>query len=171
MSDRIYIETSPIIDVIKGRVRIGLDPDRKRDLWHTEECLKAALAGDIEVVTSMLTIAECRRARQEKRPTEEMKRIIRAVLASGKIFHLAEVTQTIAEYARDLEWEHDINLGGADAIHVATAIKTGCKEFLTTDEKGPIKNASKLAKLKLKVIRPADTLLLPPEYRQGILVK
>jgi predicted nucleic acid-binding protein len=169
MTDRIYIETSPIIDVIKGRVRTGFDPNRKRDLWHTEECLRAALAGDIEVVTSVLTIAECRRARQDKKPTEEMKRTIRAVLASGKIFHLAEVTQTIAEYARDLEWEYDINLKGADAIHVATAIRTGCQEFFTTDEKGPVKNALKLAKLKLRVIAPSDTSLLPSKYRQGKL--
>ena len=169
MSDRIYIETSPIIDVIKGRVNITLTPDRANDLWYTEQCLRAALAGDIEVVTSMLTIAECRRAKQDQPPTEEMKRVIRSVLTSGKIFHLAEVTQTVAERARDLEWDDNINLKGADALHVATALKTGCKEFFTADGRGPLKNAGKIALLGLKVIRPADTLLLPSDYRQGKL--
>jgi predicted nucleic acid-binding protein len=169
MSDRIYIESCPIIDVIKGRVKIALTPDRENDLWFTEQCLRAALAGEIEVVTSMLTIAECRRAKQDQPPTDVMKRIINSVLTSGKVFHLAEVTQTIAERARDLEWEDDINLKGADALHVATAIKTGCKEFFTSDGRGPLKNATKLAKLKLRVIRPADTLLLPPDYLQGKL--
>jgi predicted nucleic acid-binding protein len=139
MSDRIYIETSPLIDVIKGRVRVQVDQDRLNDVWHVEACLRAALAGDIEVVTSMLTIAECRRAKQGKPPTEEMKKVIRSVLASGKVFHLAEVTQTIAETARDLEWEHGINLSGADAVHVATAFRTGCKEFFTLDGRRPNK--------------------------------
>jgi predicted nucleic acid-binding protein len=166
---RIYIETCPIIDVIKGRVGLNLTPDRENDLWHTEQCLKAALAGDIIVVTSMLTIAECRRAKQDQLPSEEMKRIIRSVLSSGKVFSPAEVTQTIAERARDLEWEHEINLGGADAVHIATALKTGCGEFFTSDGRGPLKNASKILALGLKVIRPADTLLLPWEYKQGRL--
>lgn len=166
---RIYIETCPIIDVIKGRVGVNLTPDREDDLWYTEQCLKAAWAGEIEVVTSMLTIAECRRAKQDELPTEEMKRIIRSVLTSGRVFSPAEVTQTIAERARDLEWEHAINLKGADAIHVATALKTECKEFFTADDRGPIKNASKLLPLGLKVIRPAETLLLPSDYLQGRL--
>lgn len=158
-----------MIDLIKGRTRIHLEPDRINDLWYTEECLKAALAGEIEVVTSVLTIAECRRARQDKPANAEMKRILRAVLASGKIFHLAEVTQAIAERARDLEWQSGINLKGADAIHVATALVTGCKEFFTSDGRGPLNNADKILALGLKVIRPADTLLLPSHHRQGKL--
>jgi len=166
---RLYIESSPIIDVIKGRLSIGLTPDRENDLWHTEQCLRSALAGEIEVVTSMLTIAECRRAKQDQPATEEMKRILRSVLTSGKVFSLAEVTQMIAERARDLEWENDINLKGADAIHIATALKTGCKEFFTSDGRGPLKNADKLLALGLKVIRPAQTLLLPSNYKQGKL--
>ncbi|MDX6499822.1 MAG: hypothetical protein QOG23_3082 [Blastocatellia bacterium] len=164
---RVYIETPPLIDVIKGRVSISLTQDRKDDLWYTETAMRAALDGQIEVVTSMLTIAECRRARQDKPPTDEMKRVIRSVLTSGKIFNLAEVTQSIAEFARDLEWEHDINLKGADALHVATAIKTGCKEFYTSDGRGPLKNAAKIQSLGLKVIRPAQSLLLPANYKQG----
>src|SRR5437016_10644653 len=167
---RIYIETSPIIDVIKGRTRVSLTADRENDLWYTEQCLRAALDGGIEVITSMLTIAECRRAKQDQSPSAEMKRIIRAVLTSGKVFSLAELTQTIAERARDLEWEDEINLKGADAVHVATALKTGCKELFTTDARGPLKNAQKISALGLRVIRPADTTILPNEYRQDKLL-
>jgi predicted nucleic acid-binding protein len=166
---RIYIETCPIIDVIKGRVNAYLTEDRKNDLWYTETSLQAALDGEIEVVTSMLTIAECRRAKQEKPPSNAMKNVIRSVLTSGKIFNLAEVTQSIAEKARDLEWEDDINLKGADAIHVATALKTGCKEFFTSDARGPLNNAAKIEALGLKVIRPAQSLALPADYKQGRL--
>lgn len=164
---RIYIETSPLIDAIKGRVNLPLTQDRKDDLWYTETSMRAAFDGQPEVVTSMLTIAECRRARQDKPPTDEMKRVIRSVLTSGKIFNLAEVTQSIAELARDLEWEHEINLKGADALHVATAIKTGCKEFYTSDARGPLNNAAKIESLGLKVIRPAQSLLLPANHKQG----
>ena len=42
---RIYIESSPLIDVIKGRVKIALTPEREKDLWLTEQCLRAALDG------------------------------------------------------------------------------------------------------------------------------
>jgi predicted nucleic acid-binding protein len=169
---RIYIESCPIIDVIKGRFKVELEADRVNDIWHVEACLKAALAGEIEVVTSMLTIAEVRRARQEKPATEQMKRVIRAVLASGKVFHLAEVTQTIAESARDLEWEKNIPLKGADSVHVATAIRTGCKEFFTTDGRGPLKNAERIERVfGLKVIPASKTQLLPSDYRQATLPK
>ena len=166
---RIYIETCPIIDVIKGRTSGYLTEDRKNDLWYTETSLQAALDGEIEVVTSMLTIAECRRAKQDKPPTEEMKRVIRSVLTSGKIFNLAELTQSIAEKARDLEWEDGVNLKGADAVHIATALKTGCKEFFTSDGRGPLNNAATILTLGLKVIRPAQTLALPSDYKQGHL--
>jgi len=166
---RIYIETAPLIDVIKGRIGENLTTDRQNDLWYTQQCLQAAFDREIEVVTSMLTIAECRRAKQGNAPTEEMKRVIRSVLTSGKVFHLAELTLNIAERARDLEWEDDVNLQGADAVHVATALRTGCKEFFTSDGRGPLKNASKIEALGLRVIRPADTTMLPPDYRQGRL--
>lgn len=167
---RIYIESCPLIDVIKGRVKVSLTTDRVNDLWYTETAMQAALDGKIELVTSMLTITEVRRARQEKPPTEQQKQIIRSVLTSGKIFNLAELTQSIAEVARDLEWDHGINLKGADAIHIATALKTGCKEFFTTDEhRGPLKNAAKILPLGLKVICPSKSLLVPSDYKQGNL--
>jgi predicted nucleic acid-binding protein len=117
----------------------------------------------------MLTIAECRKTKGDKPPSEEAKRVIRSVLSSGKIFNLAELTQTISERARDLEWEYGINLSGADAVHIATAIKTGCREFFTSDGRGPLKNAVKILALGLTVVRPADTSLLPSNYKQGRL--
>lgn len=166
---RIYIETSPIIDVIKGNAGIALPPDRANDVWHTQQCLRAALAGEIEVITSILTIAECRRAQSDKPPSPEVKRLINSVLTSGRVIMLAQVTQAIAERARDLEWVDGINLKGADAIHVATTLITGCKEFITNDGRGPHKNEAKIAALGLRVVRPSDTRFIPVEYRQGKL--
>jgi predicted nucleic acid-binding protein len=122
--------------------------------------LKAGQAGEIDVITSTLTIAESRRA--EAPPTDEVKRLFNSILTSGKVVHLAQMTQAIAERARDLHWEHKINLGGADAIHVATALTVGCKEFLTFDRKkarSPLAFAPELAKLGLRVILPSNTAL------------
>lgn len=167
--DRIYIETSPLIDYIKGDRDTTLTEDRKNNNWYIKQILTAALNGELEVITSTLTIAECRRAHSDKPASNENKRLVRSVLTSGKIFTLAQVTQGITERARDLDWVDGVNLRGADAIHVATALLTDCKEFFTTDGRGPLKNADKLAKMKLRVIKPSDTGLLPPEYRQGKL--
>ncbi len=169
--EKIYIETPCFIDALKYNLKSAshLSSDLQNYVWHIQQILKASEAKDIQVITSALTIAECRRTHQEKSPTAETKRIINSVLTSGKIITLTQVTQGIAERARDLEWIDGINLKGADAIHVASALMTGCKEFLTSDKQGsrsPLKNADKIAKLGLKVINPCSTQLLPPDYRQ-----
>jgi hypothetical protein len=91
-------------------------------------------------------------------------------LTSGRVFTLAEVTRSIAARARDLDWDDLLSsLGGADAIHVATALLTDCKELFTTDARGILKNSVKIQALGLRVMSPANTSLLPPEYRQGKL--
>jgi predicted nucleic acid-binding protein len=171
--DRLYIDSCYFIDAIKYRSGFPIDPSRSRDITYVQECLKAARSGEIEVVTSMLTIAEVRRAGDPNSlPDANVKRLIRSVLASGKIVKLSEVTQGVAEKARDLHWDYGINLSGADAIHVATAIMTECKEFLTVDErrKSPHTYSAEIAALGVRVIRAADTRLLPLKSIQGDLL-
>ena len=166
---RIYIEACPLIDAIKHMVGVSVDKSKDNDIWHTQACMKSALAGEIEIITSTLTIAECRRAGDSPVP-DETKRIINSILLSGRVMILTQVTQAIAEKARDLEWINEINLGGADAIHVASAIVTKCQECFTTDGKGPLKKAADIKLLGLSVIRPADTTLLDPKYKQKKLI-
>jgi hypothetical protein len=166
---RIYIEACPLIDVIKHALGVSVDAARENDIWHTQACLRSALAGEMEIVTSTLTIAECRRAGDGPVP-EETKRLISSILASGRVMILSQVTLAIAEKARDLEWIDGISLRGADAIHVASAIETKCQEFFTIDGRGPLKNATKIKSFGLSIIRPADTALLDPRYKQRKLV-
>lgn len=163
---RIYIDSCYFIDAIKYRAGFSIDPDRSRDLDYVKACLEAVRAGDIEIITSTLTIAEVRRA--EGTPDDRVKRLIRSVLTSGRLVKLAEVTQTIGEKARDLQWDYGINLSGADAIHVATAIITDCKELLTLDarRKSPHMYATEIASLGVRVIRAANSLVLPTGYIQ-----
>jgi predicted nucleic acid-binding protein len=152
------------IDAVKGDVGDSLTPERQNNVWFIKQCLKAATDGEIDVITSTLTIAESRRA--EHPPTKEVKRLFNSILTSGRVVKLTQMTQSIAEKARDLHWDHGINLGGADSLHVATALAVGCKEFFTTDGKGPLKYAVKLGSMGLRVVQPSDTALLPADYLQ-----
>jgi predicted nucleic acid-binding protein len=169
--DRIYIDTCCFVDVLQHREGMNLSAEKQNDVWHIKQILRASLAGDVEVITSSLTIAEFRRAKSNTPPDRELKRVIRSILLSGKVVTLAQVTQGIAERARDLDWEDEISLKGADAIHVATALVTGCKEFFTADGRGPLKPTivPKLSNLGLRSLRPSDTRLIPADYRQGKL--
>jgi predicted nucleic acid-binding protein len=168
---RLYIDSCYFIEAIKYRDGSNIAPDRANDIWYVQNCLESSRVGEIEVITSMLSIAEVRRG-DDTTPPDRVKKLIRSVLTSNKIITLAELTQGIAEKARDLHWDNGINLSGADAIHVATAIVTGCKELFTLDarKKSPHTYAAEIAALGVKVIRAADTLLLPPEYKQNTML-
>lgn len=168
--DRIYMDSCCFIESVKS-TQGNEEAGRENDLWYLKQLLTASKDGAIEVVTSYLTIAECRHAQGKgiTQPTEEAKRLFKSILCSGKVIKLAQLTKATAELARDLHWDHGINLGGADAIHVATAIKTGCKEFLSFDaekRKSPLKFASELKGLGLNPILPAATRVLQQEYLQ-----
>jgi predicted nucleic acid-binding protein len=172
--ERIYIETPCFIDLIKYDLRNAgaISKALKNEIWFLQNLLKASESKEIQIITSTLTIAECRRANQQQSPDDEVKRRINSVLTSGRVITLSQVSQRIAERARDLEWDNGINLKGADSIHVATALVTDCKEFITFDAQGsrsPLKNAEKIRKLNVNVIVPSQTEFLPPEYRQNNL--
>lgn len=68
--DRIYIESCPFIDYIKGDADPTLTENQKRNNWYIKQILTAGLNGDVELITSMLTIAEVRRAYSDKAPSE-----------------------------------------------------------------------------------------------------
>jgi hypothetical protein len=53
---RIYIETSPLVDYIKGDKTLA--EDRKTNNWYIKQFLTAAANGEIELITSTLTIAD-----------------------------------------------------------------------------------------------------------------
>jgi len=112
-------------------------------------------------------VAECTHAGDEN-ITDEVKELFVRFLTSGKHVVLIQPDVFVAEDARDLRWKHKISLSGADALHVASALSVGCKEFLTTDQKrkGPLGQADKIAQLGMYVIAPSATGLLPDEYRQ-----
>lgn len=125
---RLYLDTQPLIEAIKTKITKQSPTD---DVLYTYWCMKAAEMGEIEIVTSHLTIAECKRGVGGVPASDTTKELIRRILLSGTIIQLSDVTYAIVERARDLDWEHGYCFGGADGVHVATAIMTGCKELLT----------------------------------------
>ena len=62
----------------------------------------------------------------------------------------------------------DLAFGGADSIHLASAMELKCEEFLTWD-KQPHANAAALNDLALSVRFSRDTRCLPDRYRQLLI--
>lgn len=174
---RIYIDLCCFIEAVRHRRGLPLssgDPDelkiREEDCWFFRKLCDASRDGVIQLVTSMLSVAECLHAGEPGGPSKETRELFVEFLTSGTIIDLVEPDIFVAERARDLLWNDGISLSGADCLHVATGILDGCSEFLTLD--GKIKKQGKFAtaipQLKaigLTVLRPSQTGNLPSEYR------
>jgi predicted nucleic acid-binding protein len=132
--------------------------DREGHIQHCIKILEAAKNGELRLFTANLTISECQHL--DGFIDDEVKRLFRSVLTSGRIVQIITDSIFIAEQARDLRWKHQICLSGADSHHVSTALEAGCEEFITFDSK-ILKNADKLKRLGLRVIKADETHLLP----------
>lgn len=167
---KIYLDAAPLIDLAKERV--GVKPSnnlRQNDVWYMMQFLKAAMDGKVELFTSIITIAECTHVEDQKK-LEAAKPVYMGLLASGKSgIRLVQPTLAIAEKARDLRWISSVNLKGADALHVASALRMGCDEFFTGDGK-IMKSGATLQQLQLRVCHPSESALLPAEYQQQELL-
>src|SRR6185437_3095393 len=163
---RVYIESCCFIDAAKEAIGIT-DQQRTSDVWFLWKFLEANKAKDAEVFTSVLTIAECTHA--DGNEDQRVRNLFDRVLMAGQHCALVQPTPFIGEDARNLRWKNGIKLGGADGLHVASGLAKGCKEFLTTDRR-ILCNATQIALLGMRVCAPSQTLLLPPEYRQGVLL-
>ena len=165
---KIYVDSGPLIDLVKQKVGASPRKEREKDVLYLDRLIQAAQEDEIQMFTSVITIAECTHLEDQKK-LEAAKPFFLGLLASGKAgFRLVQPTLVIAERARDLRWLHKASLSGVDSLHVASALQMGCDEILTGDGK-ILKHAKILAGLKLRVCRPSETSLLPPKFLQGKL--
>jgi hypothetical protein len=170
MSDvpRIYLDSAPLIDLVK--IRVGVTPagSVETDVWTLDRLLAAGRAGEVSLFTSTLTVAECTHV-SDPAKLEAAKPFFLGLLASGKGgISFIQPTFTIAERARNLRWVHDLSFKGADALHVASSLHFGCREIITGD--GRIIKASQfLQPMGLRTCRAGDTALLPGKFRQDDL--
>jgi hypothetical protein len=151
--------------MVKEAVGQPLSSDRSQDVWYLKQLTQACRDNELDVYTSVLSIAECTHAGGAM--SQNVRSTFQSLLMSGQYVKLVQLTPFIAIDARDLRWQHGVSLRGADAIHVASALDRKCDEFITTDGQAK-KMAAKatLAQLGLRVIRAFETKCLPAKYLQ-----
>lgn len=164
---KIYVDTCCFVNLVKSEIGTRLSNDEERDAWFLKNLLQANRDGEVDVLTSTVTIAECQHAGEEKL-SEKVKSQFSSLLTSGQYVKLVQCTPFIAIAARDLRWQHKIHLRGADAIHLASALEMECQEILTANGRfGRIqKHANSLSALGIVPRQCRDTQLLPDKYRQ-----
>lgn len=118
---------------------IGDEPGRA-DVVH--QLLQQCDAGEIEVFTSLLSLAECAFAEIEKTKNElslDTLEKIDALWHPPSKIKIIEIHELVAIEARDLVRigvSKGISLKGADAIHLASAKRVEeCKRIFTYDDK------------------------------------
>lgn len=159
---KVYLDSCCFIDMAKESVGL-LPTSRTQDVWYCWKFLEANKDGEIDVLTSILTIAECTHAAGNSE--SRVRDLFTRVLMSGQYVKLVQPTPFIAADARDLRWQHGLSLKGADALHVASALSLKATDFLTTDTR-IIGNQVGIGLLGLQVMTPSKTTCLPLKYRQ-----
>lgn len=172
--DRVYMDSCCFIDMAKMAVNEkALEQNRKDDVWYLKRLCDASLNGDIQIITSTLTIAECLHA-GDGFIDDAVKDLFERYLTSGRVVLPMAAGYFVSIDARDLYWKYQILLSGADSLHVATAIKSGCLEFISTDARLARSKFQKaiasIEKIGLRVKHGSETQLLPSSYKQGSLV-
>lgn len=105
---RVYWDSCCFIDYLQGS-------DRGQQVTGV---LQRAARGEIEIVTSAITLVE---VLGDKRANAELREIIKAAMKPENGIVIVDLTRHLAEEARDFIWEHDYHKHVQDAVHIATA--------------------------------------------------
>ncbi len=132
---RLYVETAPLIYYVE---------ENQTYVAAMHAIFEAVEKIPIEVVSSVLTLKEVL-VQPLKQGNNSLEQEYRDILLHSRGFRLHEVTAPIAESAARLRAQY--NLRTPDAIHVATALDSGCGAFLTND--AAIRRVKELAVLLL----------------------
>jgi predicted nucleic acid-binding protein len=125
---RPYIDANVYIAMLQGSS--AKDPEKAR---ISAEILYLGERGELSVHASTFIEAEVIKPPGEEKPiTPEQEAMIEGYFDKDFIVWL-EVDRVIARKARKLARDHGMK--PPDAVHVATALRAGCDQFLTWDEK------------------------------------
>ena len=169
MLSRVYFDSCCFIELAKGKFGKAL-LDGGEHIWPLETLVRASKAAQVQVCTSILTVAECLGAADDTSP--EVRQLFMGLLTSGRGgVLLLQSDLWVVERARDLRWKDGLNFKCPDSIHIATALEAGCCELLTADGSGAskksiLKAAPELLRLGLRVCRPSETTSIPDDWRQ-----
>jgi len=106
----------------------------QEEAGRVEQCrgtLDRAVAGDVCIVTSALTLAECLWLRGNPQIPKNRAQIVRSFFRHSYM-RVRNVTRKTSELAQELVWEHSVR--PKDAIHVATAIEARVPIIETFDQ-------------------------------------
>lgn len=162
-----YIDACCIIEALKKKRGLPLShPLAEVDM--IERIMRAARDGEIELFTSMMTVAEVVHL-GEKPPPDDLKPLVERLILSGRdgITSIATTPQ-IVELARDLAVDEGLWDGVADRIHVASAITAGVSEILSVDGRLS-KRLGRSTIRKCKIVSPSQSTILPDAYRANDL--
>jgi len=120
---RVYIDTNVFVYAMETDYDEGL---RARRVLHQIE------RGEIEAVTSEITLAEALRGGNTGLGSESM-RSYAELLVPGDALIVVPVSRDILIAAASLVTDRKIDL--PDAIHVSTALSAECEVFLTNDRR------------------------------------
>ena|ERR1039458_10078918 len=141
--DRRYWDSDAFLGYLSG------EPDKAP---ACESVLKAADAGRIIVVTSALTLAEVLYVKGHKAMPKDKREMVSQFFKQPYIA-VQNVTRRIAEMARELYWEHEID--PKDAIHLATAL-TYRLPLLNTFDRALIAKSGKVGDPPLRIEIPHE---------------
>ena len=115
-----------------------------------QNVLALAERGQVQIVTSALTIAEVLRLRPEDALPSERRASVEALFARRSIRTMM-LTRLLAESARDLVWDHKID--PKDSIHVASALAAKV-DVLNTFDRTLIRKSGQIGTPPLAVEEP-----------------
>ncbi len=118
---RLFLDTAPVIYFVEQHPRY---------LPFMEQVFQRVDAGELQIVTSPITLAECLvlplRADQK-----DIVRTFTDLIVSGPSTKFYPIEQSAGERAAQLRALHNLSL--PDAMQVAVALEAGCDAFLTND--------------------------------------
>ena len=163
----VYMDACCFIDSVKVDVSAKLEDGRENEVWYIKKLLQAHRDREVIVYTSALTIAEALHVGVSPVP-DDVQRALDALLTSGQYVHLVQPTPFICMDARNLRWVDQINLRGADGVHLASAIEMKCVEFLTMNGRFSRLDeySGALSGKGVNVRTPSQTSSLPGRYLQ-----
>jgi predicted nucleic acid-binding protein len=118
---RLYIETAPLIYFVEANLVY---------VARMDAIIEAVERNSIAAMSSVITLTEVL-SQPIKLGNTRIELEYRNVLLHSNGFELLPTTTHIAELAANLRARY--NLRTPDALHIATAIDSGCDAFLTND--------------------------------------
>lgn len=106
---RVYFDSCLFIEMAKTALNKPVDNNRHNEIWFCKKLLEASRDGEIEVFTSMITIAECLHVDTITNIDDETKRLFRGMLTSGNsgVTPVSISIFTVSD-ARDIVWKQNI---------------------------------------------------------------